>query len=104
MSSITPDTAIPVRMAAKEWAKILGAIAAITVAQTWYVSQWVSAMEGKTQAALEASERAQATADRAAAELATTKEAWQQTLLKVASDVGELKGLVAGLARETPTK
>lgn len=98
--SVTKDTAIPVKLSVLDWGRLFVAIAGITAAQVWYVSRWASALEAKTDSAIAASARAQETADRAAAELATTKDAWQQTLLRVASDVGELKGLVTGLARE----
>lgn len=98
--AVTKDTAIPVKLSVVDWGRLLVAIAAITAAQVWYVSRWASTVEAKTEAALEASARAKETADRASAELSATKEAWQQTLLRVASDVGELKGLVSGLARE----
>lgn len=102
--AFTKDTPVPVKLAVVDWAKLIAFICVVSIGQTWYASRWVSAMEAKADAAVVASARAQDTADRAAAELATTKEAWQQTLLKVASDVGELKGLVSGLAREQKSK
>lgn len=100
-SPVTKDTTIPVRLSVADWGKLGACIVGLAVAQTWTVSQWISRSEAQAQAALDAADHAQQTADAASAELAKTKEVWQQTLMKIAADVGELKGLVAAKSHDS---
>jgi hypothetical protein len=97
---MTPHRPVSVKLTVIDWIKFVSIIVSLIIAQTsavvWYMARFEARIDEAQSTANEAMNEARATAER----LAGVKDTWNSALVKIASDIGEIKGQLGQLSRE----
>lgn len=106
-SPVTAHRPVSVRLSMADWLKVLGTVVTLVGGQSWVAKGYLDGMreaartaQTTAEAAQKSADTAQITANAALSRVDNLKDSTSTNLVKIAADVGEIKGAMSQLTRE----
>lgn len=95
---MTPHRPVAIRLPLVEWGKVIAVMVISTAGSVWAVRSYLSGVEDRVAQAVAKAEDARSIAKAADAKIENLKDNTSGALVKIAADVGEIKGRLQGIS------
>ena len=96
-NDMTPHRPVAIRLPLVEWGKVIAVRVVSTAGSVWAVRSYLGGVEDRVAQAVAKAEDAKAIAKAADAKIESLKDNTSGALVKIAADVGEIKGRLQGM-------